>query len=540
MIALAWSMNVVSFLDVKNLALWTANVVLWAWQGARGIRDYRGFRDLAPCWGILALLSGIGLNIAPVPQFVLVEALRIAGLLLFASQAHTLLRGASAERSWPLCLALVGLACAILALLQRAGALSSLFPVFPQYTQPMYSVFGNQGLLGGFLAMSLTALLPFLAKSRGIWSLCLGVAATLLFAALVLAASRAAVLALGAGVLCLLALRRLSWRQAGILMLAAATVTGCCAYWGRGELIARWAGAHGAADTGGQFRPWLWRAGLDMIADQPLLGHGMGNFVYAAPVYLGRNTPPGGLGELVRITTYHAHGDLLEFICENGLLGLAALLWVAARLRCRAPAALACLVSLGVFSCFHPAWASTPHALVGLLCYAQNVGSRPPINVRPAPRMAHGLIGAMAAAGCALFMAFVLYPSVLLRRAEDRHLAGQPAGEAYEMAAGVCGAHPEAHESRGIYAFEKGDFALAWREFTIAKSGLDTGRICQLLAMTASARGDVSTACDWYTACLVRWPEEEDIREAARAHCGPRPSAEALEAPAGAALPLPE
>ncbi len=71
----------------------------------------------------------------------------------------------------------------------------------------------------------------------------------------------------------------------------------------------------------GKARIEMWQGTLNMIADRPLLGWGLGSFPFAFPPY-----------QVERISAWfinHAHNDYLELAAETGLLGLAAALLTA-------------------------------------------------------------------------------------------------------------------------------------------------------------------------------------------------------------------
>lgn len=526
---LAWSFAFISFLDAKNAALWAGIALLSLLRLAAGRGGFRGFRLLAPAWAGLGVAVAAGLLTGRVPLFVAVEGLRVFGMLLFTSLSCEFLVDTGGQRHATYAVVFSGAAAALLALLQYAGWLPGLFPAFPGYDQAMYSVFGNQGLLGGYLALSLVALLG-LAGTAGTggrramalrWLL--GLLGILLFSALLLAQSRGALVALLAGCCGLAALRQIRARLAIQMLLAglavAATLHGIRGF----ALWERWLGTFTAGDVGGHLRPWIWLASLDLFADHALLGVGLGNYAAELPLYLGNRAGAGG-GHPNMLVTYHAHLDLLEMLCETGILGLAFLVWIAARIRARAPQALCCLLCLLVFSLVHPAWYSTPHALAGLLFYTLCAATSPAEAAKGAGsarwRIArHAAVFSAAAAGGASVLVLALYPSFQLREAEDLHLAGLPAGGAYERAVRAWGASPEAHESYGIYALEQGDYARAWEQLLRAKTALDTGRICQLLAMAAAARGDGEGGCYWYRQCLARWPWDAATRDRVRAAC---------------------
>jgi len=69
----------------------------------------------------------------------------------------------------------------------------------------------------------------------------------------------------------------------------------------------------------------IWKATLEMIAARPLLGHGLGTYVVVYPRY---RLPEYFLRPKAANVTDHAHNELLEIAAEQGLIGLAATLWL--------------------------------------------------------------------------------------------------------------------------------------------------------------------------------------------------------------------
>ncbi len=140
-----------------------------------------------------------------------------------------------------------------------------------------------------------------------------------------------------------------------------------------------------ASSTG---RPAVWRTCLDLVREQPLLGHGLGAFESA---YSPRQTAAA------RGRYDHAHNDWLESLVEGGLPALAAVaallvLSLRAAFRSRAgpgqkadlvvQAAGAALVAIAVHSaadfCLRiPAIAALTAALVGMLAGAQSIAPAP-------------------------------------------------------------------------------------------------------------------------------------------------------------------
>ncbi len=516
-VSLSWSLNVVSFLDVKEAALWLGVLAL-ALCGALAGHDFTsGFRALAPGWIVLAAVLALGIAVAPVPAFVWYEGLRLVPLLLLGTLAFDLLQHPVYRIAILRSICCAALCAAALALLQGAGLLPELFPRFPHYDQDMYSVFGNEGLLAGFLAIALTCLSGTIASTperSSLWwrTVLLLLAGGLLAVTILLTESRGALAAALAGMAALLVVRVISLRVglAGLLGVLFAMLA--LHYGADLDLWSKWRGLFSDADVGGNLRRWILGASLSLFGEHPLLGCGLGNFAREIPVWLGHQALISARGANT-LTTDHAHLDLLEWLCETGLVGAIGALWVLSSLRPRFPAALCGLLALFVFSLTHPAFYSAPHAMVGVLLYTMNLRDRPgPVDgTARARRISMGVL-LLVAAGAATFFMTDSYPSMLLRRAEDVHLAGGDAGADYERATRAWGYHPEAHESYGIYALGRGDHTLALEQLLRARPGLETGRVYQLLALVATARGQRPEACQWYAQCLARWPWEAAIR----------------------------
>ncbi len=274
----------------------------------------------------------------------------------------------------------------------------------PLVTMPFGS-YVNHNHFAGFLGMA-TLLAAGLAwgharrageptpASIGLFGLALGLAATL-FAS----RSRGGVLALGAGLLALCALRALqavwqgeraaAWRVA--LGAGATLVAGLAAAFllvpteTRTHLLGTFTGA-GAADPSSGYRLDLAAATLRLWASRPLTGAGYGAFADAVTAHKAAH------GEL---RSTHAESDALELLAEGGVIGLMLVsglaVGVARRLRDRlqqgrdalhiglVAGAAAALAGLAAHSCFDfnlrlPANALVAASLLGLV--AAGRGSR--------------------------------------------------------------------------------------------------------------------------------------------------------------------
>lgn len=72
-------------------------------------------------------------------------------------------------------------------------------------------------------------------------------------------------------------------------------------------------------------RPVIWQSTLRMIATQPVIGHGLGTFTTEYPQY---RLPEYFQRPKAAPVTDHAHNELLEIAAEQGVLGVAAVVWL--------------------------------------------------------------------------------------------------------------------------------------------------------------------------------------------------------------------
>ena len=82
-----------------------------------------------------------------------------------------------------------------------------------------------------------------------------------------------------------------------------------------------WSARNGSADV----RPVIWRSTLRMVADQPVAGHGLGQFTVAYPRY---RDPEYFTRPKVAPVTDHPHNELLLVAAEQGWLGVVATVWL--------------------------------------------------------------------------------------------------------------------------------------------------------------------------------------------------------------------
>ncbi|NLV41328.1 MAG: O-antigen ligase family protein [Candidatus Hydrogenedentes bacterium] len=532
LVACPWSYGLTSFLHAKEaaLALWVL-VMLPLWLAARPPRA--AGRDFALALAaFFVFLAGMAFlesgELTWWTRAALVRAgLLISGLLLVAD-----LLGRDSDEGLLRAVLLSGAAVSALAVLQYAGRLPRLFPVFPGYDQPAYSVFGNQDLLGGYAALALAAGIGLLSRrlAEGCRAGRTGAFADLLAAlcctgGLAVSMSRSAWLAaaVGGAVAAASALcrRGIPWRRriAAGAVLAALVLPALPVL---SPVLARVDATFDAGDTGYHVRRWLWAGAWDMFLDRPATGAGLGDFARESPWHLGRVLWADGGGRHTHNELHadNAHGEPLQFLAENGLAGAAALAALAAfwlgnlrRGRFRRPSAgvLGALAALAVFCCMNAGLKSVPHAWAGLLLLCGAGTQRPAETAVSGGRAGEGglrcaaaLLVCAAVAGC--FWG-VVRPSRLLRHAEDLHLAGDPGADAaYRRVFSGAWPPPQAGEDHAILLLSQGRPSEALGRLAAGRRDADTGRLHLLRAEALHALGRGEEARAAAVECVFRWP----------------------------------
>lgn len=373
----AYSFHLLSFLHAKEL-VYTAALLLLAGLGA-GV----GGRLRVPTWAAalglwLALEIALGAMLGASAMPALEKGARAGLMLAFFLLAMDSVPRDHAREWGRIALVSGGALVGAMGLLQYFGLIDALLPVFPGYDQRMYSVFGNQDLIGGYAALCLPAALALFFTRSLRPHLAGGMALLILAPVLLLSSSRSAWLAavVGVGLFVVLHARGAdrSARRLGVILGVGALIGVVLAspIW-----ISRVMGTFGERDFGGNLRMWFYAGTWDMFRAHPVLGVGLGNFGFNSPWHMGAvlRGPAGAVYSHNRLFVDHAHSDALEFLAETGLLGaglLAILMATTLRptwTRVVAPE-VAVLGALGTFALLNPALASAPHALTGLLALA--------------------------------------------------------------------------------------------------------------------------------------------------------------------------
>lgn len=514
---LPWSIRFLSYAHPKeSLILGLGLLCGLAWLLAKGslpiAHSLRGFALLVlpiAAWFVWALLLE-----APYPGG-WAGAITGAGVLL-AALALAPLAAMPHHRAQLDGMVLSGAAVvAILGLMQYFQVSSAwMFPVYAHYDQRMYSVFGNQDLLGGYMAVALVmiwALAP-LARLGGLFALLL--LQLPLAGALLVSGCRSAWAAALVG--CLLAAygNRPAWRRSLLLAapLVALGVAGLAFAWeSTGARLAR---VLSATDIGGSVRLWIWDASLRMVAKHPLAGVGPGQFAYASPRHMGEalNAQGDGVYAYNEAWAMHPHSEPLNLVAEGGMAGallaavFLALLWRGARLDRAWPA----LTAMMVFALVNDAWHSAPHALLSLwLLSAATAPTRAVPEASRAGRLALCVLVLAQAALFAAHAALVLRPSWLLTRAEDLNFAGKNPEAAYEAAAAHPFVRAEAQLGLAVYHTRLRDWPRAAAAAHEAQHALDTHMVHWLEGQALAQDGDTQSAKMALEKCLARAPKNQ-------------------------------
>lgn len=169
------------------------------------------------------------------------------------------------------------------------------------------STVGNRNFLAAYLAASVLI-------GVGLWNWRAAVGCALLVVALVFTRSRGAWLALavvGSVWFVFSTTRWRTWKALAAVLVGAAVV-----WFGRVYIVQEW-----RTDV----RPLIWRGTMAMSRARLVLGHGLGAFSIDYPKF---RPPEYFLLAKAANLTDHAHNELLETLAEQGIVGLAATIWL--------------------------------------------------------------------------------------------------------------------------------------------------------------------------------------------------------------------
>lgn len=410
-------------------------------------------------------------------------------------------------------------ATALLALLQYSELSGGLFPVYAHYDQRLYSVFGNQDLLGGYMALGIVlagSMLTHGSSRRARLLAC--VAATVCLLALLLSGCRSAWAACAVG-LGLTAWFERSRLKPGtvvlvVTLLGGTTLSALALAWEQtGQRFLKF---FSGGDMGGGVRWWMARASFDMFQAHPLAGLGPGRFGFESPRYMAAvlHAEPGAVGAYNELWAEFPHSFLLEAMAEGGLIGLAmvalAAVIFARILRDTAP--FPALAALLFFALFNDAFRSAPHAVAFLALLGACAGNEAAGAVGNV--LTFGRKGLLCFLGAQLLMAAghlhgVFIPSLQLVRAEDAHLGRGDAAGLFESASSRPYTRADALLGGAANALHRGDWDAAWAAAQAALPQRDTWVAHWIIGVAARELGREAEARMALRECLYRAPRNE-------------------------------
>ncbi len=523
--ACAFSFRFTSFLHAKEAVLaigLLALSLLWAYDGRS---PWLGIRVFAPLWLLLIFSAAIhvGFGLAKAPDFTLVTCARFATVLLLAAYAFDYIGGSEARGRFVVALVFAsGLLAALLGLLQYAGLAELLLPAFPEYGQRAHSVFGNQGLSGGYVAMGVPLAVAWYCAGgrRARWAL---LALLILLAALLVSGSRSAWLAAAIGTLVVIPYRSITRRRGLFLCGVTLTTVAIVAMAAPDATVRRFSASFSTSDAGYRARLWFWDAASRMLRDAPLAGVGLGNFQYWSPSYQGDvlQSEHGHESYRNEIHTLHAHSDPLELASETGLIGLALVAWMLWRLRKCRGAEWGGLAAYLAFGMLNTTLHSAAHMLAALLFGCVLLRRGPPSpqdNPAGTVNSAQLRLWLPALAALSLFaftFSTVVVPSHRLNSAREAYEAGADPAEGLQLGAeglylqAIASPSPAAYEAAEEWAvalFEQGRVGEMGEFVEHAARGRDTWTVHYLSGVLGDSAGDPDAALEAYSASLRRWP----------------------------------
>ncbi|MDA1001357.1 MAG: O-antigen ligase family protein [bacterium] len=281
------------------IGAWLASL----WMGGQKVR----FPLLRP-FALFAALTIVSALLSDDPFRSLKDARQLVQILIFYCALNTL---RNEKETGALVKVLFGAAAAasaysLIAALGRPLGLGSRLSGF-------FSIYMT---LGGFLLIVEALALAYLAvPGKNVRKGWVAAAAAVMFAALVATLSRNAWIGLFVAAVILIIVQKSRWATGALL---AAVVLAVLI--GPASVRDRMMSMTNLKSRAVAERVYLWRSGLAMIGDRPLLGFGLDNIKKNYPRY----AHPGALKE----KTSHIHNNILQVGAERGLLALAAWLWI--------------------------------------------------------------------------------------------------------------------------------------------------------------------------------------------------------------------
>ncbi len=401
-----------------------------------------------------------------------------------------------------------GIAVAVFTILQTFGLVPVLFPTFSHYTQ-VYSVMGNQILVGGYLAMCTLWILERYKKLNVDYPW-VGIFLLISIAGLLLTHSRSAWLAFAIP-FCIFSVMGVTMKTFRKEIYYSLFLVGLTVLVVLSKVSLRVMTSFSTQDIGFWVRLWIYDGTFRMITRHLPLGIGFGNFYYWLPVYLGEsaNSNKKFLQYSNEILTLHAHCDYLEWIAELGLLGVIAALifyfnWFIKR---RVSMVWMCWLILSMFNF------TLIVAPISYLAFLSVLGrnSSEFISLSGAKWKWFTKFYGMISIGLICFLAIALWiPDYKLRQTEKKFLLGMDCVEDYERLISGYFTPVSVYEGLANAYIKRGDYEKAYKVLINSLEVTDSGSVYILLGRCAHMLGRDSEAMKWYKEALLRFPKNEE------------------------------
>jgi len=239
---------------------------------------------------------------------------------------------------------ITGVAVAALSVLQLAGPGRLLFPRFPGNPQTMYSTFGNDSIVAGYLVVSAPLLAGYLLvenrRGRIVAAMC---AVLLVIYALLALLTRGAWIAVTVAGLCVLGTLIRTGRRALAKKAVRLMVIGVCGAvlfgvvqsvvpgtaTGGTTFVERLRSSFDLSQPGIADRWKVFLAAAYIVRDHPVAGAGAGTFGFLAPRYQGEVfSAHGRPADLLpsQEEPFYVHNEYMQPVAEMGVAGLAVML----------------------------------------------------------------------------------------------------------------------------------------------------------------------------------------------------------------------
>jgi len=525
---------------------WLVNAV---WKGSFRFRTSPVLLPVA----VLTALAGVSVLWSPTPHSSAVEFTKLATVFVFFFIVVSVFFHGREFRLGLNAIFLSGVIVSALSLIQLCGGLAHLFPRYPGNPQRMYSTFGNDsgvagyllpvlpvgiGLLlasgrkwakwGYFIGLAVIGYAMLACQTRGVW---LGACGALTFLLVSMLRRRELRTVLNAHRVQIL----LALLLAVVSVIVQSSIPGTST--GETDTLTRAKSSFVMSQPGVNLRAVFWGAALLMVADRPLFGFGLGSYTYYAQLYLGKFMVMLGPTSWLQpndLDIETAHNDYVQLASELGVLGVGVLIWVIVvfcrslgkpshclpncTLRCLVLSAFSGLVGVAVFAATNFPFHIVTHALVFmfLLAVVTGIEGIAPSRSREWRLPGHSVSKTALSLGVTacgiLFLSFVIRPYIADYHAASASLmeSAEPRSDAvldeFHKAVRWEPRNGFIRANLGRVCLQRGMITEAKRELTSSLRDYDSAWVHMNLGSACEAQGNFDEAAKHYSDAAFRAP----------------------------------